>query len=176
MIDISGLKIIMDYFSNNPKLPQKTQVIIPIEKVYDHLITKSLWSEDHYRKFNIRDFLIVEFALKEIVEKAKSGNIIIRGSRPNHTSVKEIESEYWVHGSLTFSGSYITTFCQDINRRLTFITYNHLEVMFLNTNTIWQSSSWYDRFYSKLHYVVKLKIYSLIDLIERFFKSLFKKQ
>lgn len=156
---LSGVWVILAPYITNWLWP-KIQTILLIENVADYLTTKSLWSECRYRKFNSKYWSKEEYPLEEIVKKAKLGLIIIKGSRPNTTTVKQIERDYWIYGTLEYSGSYITTSCKDINRRLVFETYNGLQVVFTSRiEDIWPRCSLLDKFYTDIFMWIKIKIY-----------------
>ncbi len=125
----------------------------------DYLTTKSLWSEQQYRKYNFRYFSKGEYVLEEIVNKARLGSITIEGSIPNTSTAKEIDKDYWKHATLKYSGSYLFTECTDINRQFYFITYSNLEITSPDIKIIWKPSSRLDRFYSRLLFFLKSKIY-----------------
>ena len=160
LLEISGFN---NKLNKAKSLCQKTQIILPIkiEKVVCYLVTKSLWREQQYRKYNFRYFSKGEYPLEEIHNKAKLGLITIQGSILNTTTVKEIKKEYWVHGILEYSGSYITTSCKDINRTFDFKRYNDLYILTPKIEKIWPCSSRLDEIYTFIFLKIKILIAKL---------------
>lgn len=139
----------------------KTQPIIPIkiEKVVDYLTTKSLWSEQQYRKYNFRYFSKGEYPLEEIVDKARLGLITIKGFIPNTFIAEEIDKDYWKHATLKYIGSHLLTECNNNNRLYNFVTYDSLEIISPDIKSVWRPYTRIDIFYSRLLLIVKSKIY-----------------
>ena len=172
---ILGLWILACFYALAPqswsRRARKNEKWVPMPVAIQYLIEQSLWSEKQYRKLNFRSFITQDYALEELLEKAKSGAIVIKGAPLNKTQITDIPKEYWQYANIEYDINNSNTCCIDINRMLCFDTYTDLTISSYNYETIWPDCGMIDKLRTAIYMYLKVKIYYRIKASLTKFKT-----